>query len=56
MTGKDVERIQRALGMKEKDVDGKYGNDTAKLVKAYQKRKGLKADGIVGKETWNLLF
>ena len=56
MTGKDVERLQRALGMKEKDVDGKYGKDTAALVKAYQKRKGLKADGIVGKETWNLLF
>lgn len=56
MTGKDVERIQRALGLKEKEVDGKYGNDTAKLVKAYQKRKGLSADGQVGESTWNMMF
>ncbi|WP_081917048.1 peptidoglycan-binding domain-containing protein [Geobacillus icigianus] len=24
--------------------------------KAYQKRKGLTADGIVGPKTWNMLF
>lgn len=56
MTGKDVERIQRAIGMKEDAVDGKYGDGTAKEVKAYQKRKGMKADGIVGKDTWNMMF
>jgi peptidoglycan LD-endopeptidase CwlK len=51
--GKDVERIQRALGLK---VDGIFGKETEKAVKEYQKRKGLKDDGVVGRETWNMLF
>ncbi|WP_044736116.1 peptidoglycan-binding protein [Geobacillus kaustophilus] len=51
--GKDVERIQRALKLK---VDGIFGPQTEKAVKAYQKRKGLSADGIVGLKTWNTLF
>jgi peptidoglycan LD-endopeptidase CwlK len=54
--GKDVERIQRALGFKESDVDGIFGKQTEAAVKAYQKRKGLVADGIVGPKTWNMLF
>ncbi|MDZ7370212.1 MAG: M15 family metallopeptidase [candidate division KSB1 bacterium] len=51
--GKDVERIQRALKIK---VDGVFGKQTETAVKAYQKRKGLVADGIVGEKTWNILF
>jgi peptidoglycan LD-endopeptidase CwlK len=51
--GKDVERIQRALKIK---VDGVFGKQTETAVKAYQKRKGLTADGIVGPKTWNMLF
>lgn len=51
--GKDVERIQRAVGVK---VDGDFGPATEKAVKAYQKRKGLEVDGIVGKNTWNMMF
>jgi N-acetylmuramoyl-L-alanine amidase CwlA len=53
MRGKDVERIQRAVGV---TPDGIYGNDTKNAVMAYQKRKGLAADGIVGINTWNTLF
>lgn len=56
ISGKDIERIQRAIGVPEKDIDGKYGKDTEKLVKAYQKKKGLVSDGIVGKDTWNVMF
>ncbi len=51
--GKDVERIQRAVGV---TADGIFGANTEKAVKAYQKRKGLAADGIVGKNTWNMMF
>ena len=51
--GKDVERIQRAVGV---TAGGIFGANTEKAVKAYQKRKGLAADGIVGKNTWNMMF
>jgi peptidoglycan L-alanyl-D-glutamate endopeptidase CwlK len=51
--GKDVKRIQRALGI---TADGIFGPKTEAAVKAYQKRHGLKVDGIVGKQTWNTLF
>nr|WP_244319475.1 M15 family metallopeptidase [Geobacillus subterraneus] len=51
--GKDVERIQRALKIK---ADGIFGKQTEAAVKAYQKRKGLAADGVVGEKTWNTLF
>lgn len=54
--GKDVERIQRAVGLKEKDVDGIFGAGTEKAVKAYQRRHGLASDGIVGKLSWNVMF
>jgi len=56
MHDKNVERIQRAVGMPESDVDGYYGAQTAKKVKEYQKRKGLSADGKVGRDTWNTMF
>jgi peptidoglycan hydrolase-like protein with peptidoglycan-binding domain len=51
--GKDVERVQRAIGI---SVDGSFGPNTKKAVIAYQKRKGLIADGYVGPATWNTLF
>ena len=51
--GKDVERVQRALGLK---VDGDFGPATARAVKAYQSRKGLVADGIIGSKTWAVMF
>lgn len=40
--------IQQAVGLTGKDVDGYFGQGTAKAVKAYQKAKGLTQDGIVG--------
>lgn len=33
-------------------ADGRYGNDTARIVKQFQKNKGLAVDGKIGKATW----
>lgn len=52
-TGKDVERIQRAVKV---TVDSKFGSKTEAAVKAYQKRQGLTVDGRVGPVTWNRMF
>lgn len=51
--GKDVERVQRAVGVK---ADGDFGPNTEKAVKDYQSRHGLSADGIVGPKTWSVMF
>jgi peptidoglycan hydrolase-like protein with peptidoglycan-binding domain len=51
--GKDVERIQRAVGA---NPDGVYGPKTEAAVKAYQKRHGLAVDGIIGPKTWSVMF
>lgn len=49
----NVKRIQRALSI---TADGIFGLKTEKAVRAYQKRKGLVSDGVVGQATWNTLF
>ena len=57
--GKAVELVQRQLRDKGYDpgpIDGVYGRITATAVKRFQRRPGLKADGVVGKNTWNALF
>ncbi len=53
MVKKDIERIQRAVGA---SVTGKYDKQTEAKVTAYQKRKNLVADGVVGLASWNTLF
>ena len=59
MSGNDVRAVQEVL--KERAfytglIDGYYGPITEKSVTAYQYSLGLKADGIVGFETWTKLF
>lgn len=50
--GDDVKLLQQALGI---EADGDFGPGTKQAVVAFQKSKGLYADGIVGKNTWALL-
>lgn len=54
--GNDVKAIQRAIGIPERGIDGKFGPQTERLVKEYQKRKNLVVDGVVGQKTWNVMF
>jgi peptidoglycan hydrolase-like protein with peptidoglycan-binding domain len=37
-------------------VDGDFGPKTHAMVVEFQKRKGLKVDGIVGAQTWGTLL
>lgn len=36
--------------------DGDFGGDTEKAVKEFQKDSNLKVDGIVGEDTWQVIF
>ena len=37
-------------------VDGVYGSDTTRAVRAFQQNAGLTPDGIVGEQTWDAMF
>ncbi len=59
MTGEEVLSLQQALitqGYLSDDADGIYGRRTEKAVRAYQKKQGLKVDGIAGEKTQAALF
>ena len=57
MKGADVKYIQGCLKKLGYDltVDGAYGNGTAGVVKKFQKKQGIKADGNCNKTTWNAI-
>lgn len=50
--GPAVKKWQGVLGLTGKDQDGDFGPNTERLTKAWQKKNGLKDDGIVGPATW----
>ena len=37
-------------------VDGRYGPATRNIVRAFQKKAGIRVDGAVGAQTWNAIF
>lgn len=51
-TGDDVKLIQQKLGIND---DGKYGRTTRQKVIEWQRKHGLKRDGVVGENTWKSL-
>ncbi|HOW34988.1 MAG TPA: peptidoglycan-binding protein [Candidatus Omnitrophota bacterium] len=51
----DTKSVQTALknaGLYDGPVDGKIGTKTKTAIKDFQKANGLKADGVVGQQTW----
>ena len=56
--GNDVKEVQSRLkkwGYYNGSVDGVFGKQTRDAVIAFQKKNGLKADGVVGKATYQAL-
>ncbi|GAB3997877.1 hypothetical protein GCM10028807_44060 [Spirosoma daeguense] len=51
----DIQRKLKALGLNPGKIDGKYGAHTVAAVVAFQRLKGLVADGEIGEETANEL-
>jgi putative chitinase len=49
--GEDVKKIQERLF-----ADGIFGKSTQNAVKSWQEKKGLAADGIIGKNSWAKMF
>ena len=52
------EKIQKALkaaGVYTGKVDGKIGAGTKAAIVEFQKAQGLKADGVLGRKTWDAL-
>jgi Putative peptidoglycan binding domain len=59
--GEDVKRLQKVLiarGLCPKPfvADGVFGPTTQKAVKEFQRQANLRADGVVGRETWDRIF
>ena len=55
--GDDVKRLQRMLNRRGAglELDGRFGPLTQAAVKRFQKTAKLKADGMVGRQTWAAL-
>ncbi len=58
-SGKEVTNLQKVLiglGYYEGKANGKYDNKTIEAVTEFQKKNGLKADGVAGTNTISLMF
>jgi len=55
-TVKDVQRRLTELGYYEGNISGNFLGHTRNAVKAFQQQNALKVDGIIGEQTWNVLF
>lgn len=44
--------IERGWGLGRYGADGRYGDDTRRVARAFQTEKGLHVDGLIGAMTW----
>ena len=51
----DVQKALKNAGVYNRDIDGNVGSGTKAAISTFQQENGLKADGIVGKQTWDAL-
>lgn len=51
----DIQARLRSLGIEVEDATGSFGPATARAVRAFQQRREILADGIVGPHTWSEL-
>ncbi len=59
MRGDNVKKMQqrlKELGYLTGNADGVFGTESRRALEAFQKRNGLKADGVAGEETLKLLY
>jgi len=49
---KQIQIALQKAGFYKAKIDGKIGPQTKEAIKAFQKTKGLKADGVAGAQTW----
>lgn len=52
---KQVQLALKNAGFDPGPIDGKIGEKTRRAIRRFQKSKGLKVDGVVGKRTWEEL-
>ena len=53
---KTLQGVLICRGYYHDELDGAFGDATLKAVKSFQRKHGLVADGIAGKNTWAKLF
>ena len=51
----DLQKALSRAGFDPGPIDGRTGKKTKSAVKAFQRKNHLKADGVVGEKTWELL-
>jgi peptidoglycan hydrolase-like protein with peptidoglycan-binding domain len=51
----EIQTCLKSAGFYHGAIDGVKGRATKKAIRAFQKANGLRADGVVGPKTWELL-